>query len=328
VLGYINPTYFLGGKMKLYPELAKNAIKKKVAEMAETDIITAAAGMYDLININMANGIREATIAKGLDPREFPLICAGGAGPVHACAIALELEMSTIIVPRESSVFCATGMLISDLRHDFVRTYRTPLVNADKDKFNELFKEMEEEGNRILRLEMKQEKSVKFDYSLDLRYMGEYYEINTPITFEERGGMLVESISDKFHALHDKLYGYQLKEISRPIELINLRLIAWGITPKPKFKEEQYAGSDSSTAIKGKREIYLTKEKSWINVNTYDGLKLRYGNKIVGPAIIELPTTTILILPDFNMLCDKFGNYTLYLPEKEEEIKQRLEIGK
>ncbi len=327
ILGYVNPDYFLGGKLKLNYDKAYKALKEKVADKAKMDVIAAAAGMYDVINTNMASGVREITVKKGWDPREFPLIVAGGAGPVHACSIALELEIPVAIVPKESSVFCATGMLISDLRHDFVRTYRLPFAAVDKDRFNSLFKEMEDEGTRMLEVEKVPKDRRRFDYALDVRYIGEYYEIATPITAEEREGMLLDSISDNFHALHDKLYGYQLKEEGVPLELINLRVTAWGVTPKPKFKEEPYQGIDSSHAIKGRRKIYLTRQKEWVDASIYNGAKLGFGNKVEGPAIIELPTTTIVVLPEFNLLCDRFGSYTLYLPEKEGEVKKRIGIG-
>jgi len=327
VLGYLNKDFFLGGKMKINYDKAWKAIKEKIADPVKMEVIDAAAGMYDVINVNMATAIREISVQQGWDPRDFPLVVAGGAGAVHAGALALELEVPAIIIPKESSVFCATGMLLSDLRHDFVRTHRVLFRDIDKDRFIALFKEMEDEGRKILEIERVEAGQIKYDYFLDVRYVGEYYEIKVPITGEQVETGRFDLITGKFHQLHDKLYGYHLKDVGTPLELINLRLVAWGITPKPKFKEEAYQGEDSSGALKGRRRIYLTREKRFEEAKIYDGLKLGYGSKIEGPAVVEQPTTTILVLPEFDLLCDKYGSFTMYLKPKEAEVKRRIQIG-
>jgi len=327
VLGYLNKDFFLGGKMKINYDNAWKAIKEKIADPAKMDVIDAAAGMYDVINVNMATAIREISVQQGWDPRDFPLVVAGGAGAAHAGALALELEIPAVIIPKESSVFCATGMLLSNLRHDFVRTYRILFRDIDKDRFIALFKEMEDEGRKTLEIEKVEAGQIRYDYFLDVRYVGEYYEIKVSITGKEVETGSFDLIADKFHQWHDKLYGYHLKDVGTPLELINLRLVAWGITPKPKFKEEAYQGEDSSGALKGKRRIYLTREKRFEEANIYDGLKLGYGNKVEGPAVVEQPTTTILVLPRFNLLCDKYGSFTMYLKPKEAEVKKRIQIG-
>ena len=137
----------------------------------------------------------------------------------------------------------------------------------------------------------------------------------------------MHSITEKFHQWHDKLYGYQLKDVGTPLELINLRLVAWGITPKLRFKQDAFQDEDSSKALKGRRRIYLTKQKRFTEAAIYDGLKLGYGNKVEGAAIVEQPTTTILVLPEFNLLCDAYGSFTMYLKSKEAEVKKRISIG-
>src|SRR5581483_1493842 len=128
VLGYLSADYFLGGKLKLYPERARRAIETELARPLGMTVEQAAAGMFAVINSNMADGIREVSVRRGHDPRDFPLVVAGGAGPIHAAVIALELEIPMLIVPRASSIFCAAGMLLSDLKHDYVRTYTVPLA--------------------------------------------------------------------------------------------------------------------------------------------------------------------------------------------------------
>jgi N-methylhydantoinase A len=132
ILGYLDKDYFAGGKIPLDYKKAEQAIKKFVADKMNLDVVEAAAGMYQVINVNMASGVREVSLKRGYDPREFPIVVAGGAGPVHACMIAMELEIPVMIIPKESSIFCAAGMLMSDLKHDFVRTYATKFDDFNK----------------------------------------------------------------------------------------------------------------------------------------------------------------------------------------------------
>ena len=324
VLGYLDKDFFAGGKIPLNYDRAENAIKEKIADPLGIDVVEAALGMYRVINVNMASGVREVSVKRGHDPREFPLVVAGGAGPVHACMIALELEIPVMIIPKESSIFCAAGMLMSDLKHNFVRTYSSFLNKIDLKKFKSLFHEMEREATELLKSENIPEDSIQHVYSLDMRYVKQYHEVNVEITKEELEKEDIESMADKFHPEHNRLYGYSLEEEGAPIELINLRLSSIGETAKPEFREEEYDKENPSNALKKKRKVYLPQKKTFEEVHVYDGHKLRYGNKIEGPSIIEQINTTTFVTPEFNVLCDKFGSYTMFLKEKEEEIKKKI----
>ncbi len=327
VLGYLDKDFFAGGKIPLDYARAVEAIEEKIGDPLGMDVRQAAAGMYRVINVNMASGVREVSIKRGHDPREFPLVVAGGAGPVHACMIAQELEIPVMIIPKESSIFCAAGMLMSDLKHDFVRTYSTQLHDMDVDKFQSLFHEMEREATELLRSEHIPEAAIQYIYSLDMRYVKQYHEVNVEIAKEtiERGD--VESIGRSFHPEHNRLFGYSLEEEKTPIELINLRLLSVGRTVKPQFKHEEYDGEDPEQALKTGRKVYLPLEDQFEDIPVYDGHKLKYGNKVVGPALIEQVNTTTFVTPDYNVLCDRYGSYTMYLKSKENEIAKKLEIG-
>ena len=327
VLGYLDKDFFAGGKIPLNYDRAAKAVKEKIADPLGIDVVEAASGMYRVINVNMASGVREVSVKRGHDPREFPLVVAGGAGPVHACMIALELEIPVMIVPKESSIFCAAGMLMSDLKHNFVRTYSTLLEEIDAKKFRSLFHEMEREATELLKSENLSEESIQHIYSLDMRYVKQYHEVNVKVTKEELGKGDVDSMVDKFHPEHNRLYGYSLEKEGTPVELINLRLSSIGKTVKPKFREEEYDQENPSEALKKKRKIYLPHKKAFEEVPVYDGHKLRYGNKIEGPAIIEQVNTTTFVTPEYNVLCDKFGSYTMYLKEKEEKIKNKVGLS-
>jgi N-methylhydantoinase A len=248
LLGYLDPEFFAGGRMPLHADKAEKAVREKIADPLGYDLAEAAAGMYRVINVNMAAAVREVAVKHGQDPRDFPLVVAGGAGPNHACMIALELENPVLIVPRESSIFCAAGMLMSDLKHSFVRTYAVNLADADPKNFSALFDEMKQEGTQLLASEGIQESQIEYRYSLDLRNVKQYHEVEVDVTAREVESFDVESMAKKFHPAHDALYGYSLEEEQTPIELINMRFVCIGRTEKPEFQKQQFAGDDPSAA--------------------------------------------------------------------------------
>ena len=324
VLGYLDSSFFAGGKMPLQVDKSKRAIEDKIAKPLGYDLYQAAAGMYKVINVNMASAVREVAVKHGQDPRDFPLVVAGGAGPNHACMIALELENPVLIVPRESSIFCAAGMLMSDLKHDFVRTYAVLLNGADPQIFGRLFDEMKKEGKRLLVSEGIRESDIEYRYSLDLRYVKQYHEVEVPVTAQEVDLFNIESMARKFHPAHNALYGYSLEDQGTPLELINMRLVCIGMTEKPKFQEQKLATEDPAQAYKTDRQVYLPNQAEFRQVPVFDGLALQFGNRIEGPAIVEQVNTTTFVAPEFNVLTDRFGSFTMYLKGHEEEVKRRL----
>ena len=324
LLGYLDKDYFSGGKIILNEEKAVRAIETHIAGKLKMDLIEAAAGMYHVINVNMASGVREVSVKKGQDPRDFPLVVAGGAGPNHACMIALELEIPVMIVPKESSIFCAAGMLMSDLQHNFVRTYASPLEKMDLKRFQKLFEEMAREGTTLLKSEHIAKDRIEFLYSIDMRYVKQYHEVNVMVTRTEILKGNRKSIANKFHPEHNRLYGYSLEEVGTPIEVINLRLTCIGKTEKPKFLKMKNDGPDPSKAYKKKRKVYIPTKKKFQMVSVFDGDRLRYGNKIEGPTIIEQVNTTTFVSPEFSVLCDAYGSFTMYLKSREKEFKRRI----
>ena len=171
VLGYLDQDFFAGGRIPLNLNKSREAIETHIAGPLQLDLMEAAAGMYSVINVNMAAAVREVSVKQGFDPRDFPLVIAGGAGPNHACMIALELEVSVMIIPEESSIFCAAGMLRSDLKHDFVSTYATELDAADPAKFKTSFGDMKTQGIELLISEGIPQNRIEHIFSLDLRYV-------------------------------------------------------------------------------------------------------------------------------------------------------------
>ncbi|MEW5920920.1 MAG: hydantoinase/oxoprolinase family protein [Bacillota bacterium] len=315
LLGYLNKDYFLGGKMPLDFKAAWEAIGEKLARPLGIEEIDVAAGMFSIINANMADGIREVSVRKGFDPREFPLVVAGGAGPIHAGMIALELEIPTILIPRESSIFCAAGMLLSDLRHDYVRSLNTLLSHlpaGDLAAIQELFKAMKEEGHRQLLAEGIRAENIEHTFSGDMRYLGQYHEINVCFTEEEIMIGDMAQVCRRFHHDHDRLYGYSLEGEGAAVELVNLRVSSLGITDKPRFRNCCLAG-DGGAALRGRRPVYLPDRKDFRDVDVWDGDRLPQGTKLNGPAIIEQVNTTIFVPPQYELELDEFGNFIMQL---------------
>jgi N-methylhydantoinase A len=329
ILGYLSPDYFHGGALTLDKVAAAQAIKEKVADKLGISVNEAAAGIYKMININMAMGVSLVSVAKGHNPQDFAMVVAGGAGPIHAAQIAKDQEVPLVIVPRGSSVFCASGMLMSDLKHDYVHTYTAEFKSVDKEKIKEICDKLLEEAVETLGTEGITQDLIQSNFTTDIRYLGQFNEVNVALPMSSSRdirGKDVEYLAELFHKTHDLLYGYSMP--GAELELINIRLQAIGETTKPVFKDSPRQSPDASKALKNERHVFF--EDQFINTPVYDGLQLKHGNLVFGPAIIEEPTTTIVVPPDFDLTCDSFNNYVMYRKDQKLEdiiakLKERLQ---
>ena len=324
VLGYLAPDYFAGGRMKLDLAAARRAIETHIARPMGLTVEEAAAGMYRVACNNMAQGVREVTIKRGFDPREFPYIPAGGAGPIHSCLICEELEIPFQIVPRESSVLCAFGMLMSELKHDFVRTFVSRLDAIDWPRLTAMIDEMSAEGARQLTEERIPESRRRHDIKFDCRYIKQYHEVSFLVPRKAVAGGDIGAIARAFHDEHNRLYGYSLEQENAPIEIINVRVQSIGQTDKPAYREEAWSGTDAATALKGRRSVYLPETKAFREVPIYDGHKLRFGNRVEGPSMIEEETTAVFVSSNFDGVIDSLGSFVLYRKGREELVKSGL----
>ena len=318
VLGYLEPGYFAGGRMQLSVERARKAIMTHIAEPLGLDLEEAAAGMYRVINANMAHGVREITVQRGLDPREFAMVVAGGAGGVHACAIARELDLTRLIVPPTASILCASGMLLSDLAHDLVRSHVTSLDDLAPGGLWTLVAELIAQGEAELRRERVPDDRVDHEIALDLRYLRQYHEVSVRvpravIEAEDRA-----KIAAAFHAEHNRLYGYDMAAEGTSIELIHVRVRSIGRTDKPVLPRVAEGGPDASHALKGKRRAFIPERGRFEEVAVYDGHRLLAGNQLEGPALIERTDTTILVGAGFNARVDPYG--TCFLEATTETV--------
>ena len=312
-LGYLSAEYFAGGRMRLDTAAARRAIMDRIARPLGLSFEQAAHGMVHVINVNMAAAIREISVQKGYDPREFPLVCAGGAGPLHAAGIAAELGIGRIVVPRDSSIFCAAGMLRTDLRHDYVRSCAQTLGEsaAGDRRARRLSREMRAEARRGLAAEGIPSSRQRLRFKLDLRYLGQYHEVTVDVPEKALATADWKEVRERFHRQHDRLYGYALRAEDTPIELLNVRLSASGVTQKPALRREPRRKPGCAGALKGKRPAYLPERKGFREVPVFDGDRLGHGNRLHGPAIIESANTSIVIPAGWRAEYDAIGNCIL-----------------
>lgn len=309
VLGYINPDFYLGGELRIDRRASEAAIRTRIAEPLGISLIEAADGIYRLVNTNMADATKVVSVEKGHDPREFALVAAGGAGALHGSKIAEIVGIPTVIVPKTASVFCAMGMLESDIKHDYVRTMWAPLESLDLNELNHVFNQMETEARRTLKSEGIPEERIEIERGMDLRYMGQHHEVTVLIPEGEITCHTLPQIAERFHAAHQRLFLYS--EPDSPLESINVRVTGIGKIPKTPLQSWPEGGPDASPALKGKRSAYFSEAGGWVETPIYDGSRLRAGNRIVGPAIIEEVTTTIVVCPRDQAEIDRLGNVVI-----------------
>ncbi len=311
VLGYLDPTFFAGGRIRLDVAAARAAIDEHIARPLGLSIEAAAAGMYRVACNNMAQGVREVSIKRGFDPREFPMIVAGGAGPIHSCLICSELAIPLQIVPREASVLCAMGMLLSDLKHDFVRTFVTQLAHVDWPRLDALVHEMITEGDEALAGEQVPPAVRQHHVRLDCRYVKQFHEVSFEVPATALTARDGAAIGAAFHAEHARLYGYSLQVEGAAVEIINVRVQSVGRTEPPAYHDEAFAGEDASIARKGSRSAYVPEDDAFRRVPVYDGHRMRHGHRVTGPVIIEQETTAIVVTAAYDCVVDRLGSFAL-----------------
>jgi len=314
ILGYLDPNFFAGGKYILNKEKTVELTKNSLGKALGLDAIKTAAGMYRVINMNMAQGVRQVSVERGYDPREFLMLCAGGAGSIHAGEICRELEIPMFVVPDVASIFCAAGMLLGDLKHDYVRSYMSRFSKIEKKKFLAFYAQMKDEAIRTLTEEGISKEKIEYYPSLDLRYIGQFHEVPLEVSMKDITDFNAVSIKEAFHKEHNRKYGYELKNEGTELEIINVRLRAVGVTEKPQsLSGIKIKGAESlEQALKGRRPAYIPETDSMQEVPVYNGDILFNNFKIEGPALIEQINTTIFIGASYNCETGIGGCFVVY----------------
>jgi N-methylhydantoinase A len=309
VLGYLNPDGLVGGRLPLDVGKAEAAIKTKIAEPLSLTLEKAAYGMFTVVNANMVNGIRRVSVERGYDPRDFVLVCAGGATGAHITALAKEMGIKKVLVPKLASGLCAFGQIISNVKYNYMATCPARLDNdAAYRRINELFHALEAEGVRHLQADGFTKSKIRVTRSLDMRYLGQVHECSVEIDNFEINAKTIERLKQAFHKRHEQLYTYS--EPNSLVEVVNIESTLYGLVDKPKDGTLGKLGPVAA-ALKGSRWAIFSADGKRRRTPVYDGAKLGAGAKILGPAIIEEVTTTIVVEPDWQAHLHESGSYVV-----------------
>jgi N-methylhydantoinase A len=310
VLGYLDPGFFLGGQMQLDVDAAWRAVDTVAVRLGMT-VPQAAWGIHQIVNENMANAARIHTIDRGKNARALPMFAFGGAGPVHAYAVAAILRVPQLILPFGAGVGSTVGFLAAPLSFDFVRTSIERLDGIDWQRIDELVGGMEDEGIALLRASGVAQSSIETALAVDLRYVGQGHEVTVPIPRASLAADSVNRITREFARAYRRLYGRLAEDV--PLESVNWRLTVSG--PQPAFELRHRPGnSSSSPAKKGERRVYFPELSGFHQTPVYDRYALSAGDMLVGPAVVEERESTAVLGPGANGSVDAFANLLVRLP--------------
>ena len=304
VLGRLHPNRFLGGAMALDEAAARQVIMEKIATPLGLSLEQAAAGIIRIANANMERAVRVSSAEKGYDPRDITLVAFGGAGPLHAAALAEAAGFRRVLVPPRPGVFSAVGMVLADIRHDFVRTrvYRgDELTGAE---LAPLFQELADEAHQALARDGVDEADRRLERSADMRYVGQAYEVNVPVADGDIDDAAARELIAQFHALHQQLYAHHHPR--KAVEFVSARVAAIGNMAAPPI--EQRTLNASAPQAEEHREVYFDETARHEVTAVYQRDQLSAGARFSGPAIVEQTDTTTLVHPGQQVEVDAFGN--------------------
>lgn len=303
VLGRIDPKSFVGGERD--PDWAAvDAAFAPLSDRLGLSKAEVARGIVRIANANMTGALRLVSTNKGFDPRDFALMAFGGGGAMHAVALAEELRVPHVIVPVNSSVFSAWGMLLTDLRRDYIQTRLTKLEQAETSVIQDSFAALRDKA----KIDYGRD-DVEFECFIDMRYIGQEHTVKIPAAFDGSGNIDVQVTAVAFHTAHEKRFTYRL---DNEIEIVNYHLVASVSVAKPDLKEKPVTGLQVADTVIGQREVDF--DQHGIHLTTiYDGLKLECGMEFSGPAIIQEPSVTCVVPPPHRVSIDRFGNYHIHL---------------
>ncbi len=304
VLGRINYKDFLGGDKELIPHLAAEAIKSKIAEPLGISLEKAANGIIEIAIMNMIRALKVVTVSKGFDPRDFSLIAFGGAGPMHAARIAEEIGIKEVIIPFSPGTLSALGLLIAPIQEDYVITKITRIQEIASEDMINYFKNMEQKAIEIFKNQKINMREIIYKRSLDMRYLGQGYEVNVPVS-GEISDFKQDRIRNAFNEAHLMNYGYTMNV---DIEIMNIRLSA---TVRPVIPNIPKLKSFSAPTFNNKtpdnfRKVFF--EDEFIKTPIYIRDKMVPECFLKGPAVIEEANSTTLVFPNQSIRINEYGN--------------------
>jgi N-methylhydantoinase A len=304
VLGRLHPDRFLGGQMTLDLEAAKRAVMDKVGTPLGLSLEAAAAGIIHIANANMERAVRVSSAEKGFDPRDITMVAFGGAGPLHAAALAKAAGIPSVLVPQQPGVFSAIGLVMADIRHDFVRTRVTRGAEITPERLAALYMELEAEANEALIRDAVSNEQCVLQRSADLRYVGQAYEVNVPVSDGALDETAVREVMQRFHDLHQQLYAHSHPD--KPVEFVSGRVAAIGTTSAPKMRTFELQSRQA--ASRERRPVYFDETSAYEDTAIYARSGLAPGAELSGPAVVEQVDSTTLIHPGQQARVDALGN--------------------
>jgi N-methylhydantoinase A len=302
LLGHLDQGSLLGGDLPIDHAGALRAMHAQIAEPLGMDARDAAAAVIEVVNSAMADVLRLVSVQRGQDPRDFALVAFGGAGPLHAAALAAELGIADVICPPIPGVFSALGLIATDLRRDYVRTLRAYSHGTDPSVIEAAFAEIEKEGADMLDRAGISAAQRRFERFVDARYARQAYEISIPASRRPVDEAAVDEIANAFHERHLATYGHDNR--AEPVQIVSVRLAAIGINAPLMIRDQP--ASRGSDPLKGKRELWF-KQEGGVGAAVYDRARMPAGFAATGPAVIESIDSTILVPPGWEAGMDEHG---------------------
>jgi N-methylhydantoinase A len=307
-LGRINPHYFCGGTIEADMEAVDRALDKLAARL-DTSREEAARGIVRIANNNMVNAIKLISVNRGHDPRDFALMAFGGGGGMHACALAKELSIKKVVIPKQSSVFSAWGMLLSDLRRDYLQTQIVELASAGAaEQLDSDLRQLEQRALEEYSTEQISPERIHFLRYARCRYQNQEHSVEIVLPEGKIKAEQVEAIRARFDADYEREYTYRL---DAPVELVAYHLVALAEVDKLQPEKMQKTGRKTEDAVKARRAVDYV-EAGISEATIYDGDALEPGMDFVGPAIIEEAGATTVIPPDLPCVVDDYGSYQIH----------------
>ncbi len=311
ILGYLDPGFFLGGRMTLDRERSERAIHDRIASQLGMSVPQAAWGIHQIVNESMANAARVHAIERGKDPRSFPLFAFGGAGPGHAYRVAEILHAPSMIAPFGAGVTSTVGFLAAPLAFDFVRTFFGRLDELDWESVNGIFAELEGNGRQILLDSGVAEDDIVVGRAADFRYIGQGYEVRTPVPAGRVGTESKEGMIQEFERVYRQLYGREGPAVG--VEVVNWRVQTSGPKPRMILRPDDATTGSAKEAVKGERPVYHPEWGEYRPTPVYDRYRLDSGASFDGPAIVEERESTVVIGPGARCTIDELRNLRVNL---------------
>ena len=303
LLGRLNPDRFLSGELDVEVDDVRDAFEERLGDELGLDATAAAQGVLDVANANMQRALRVVSVERGYDPRDFALVAFGGAGPLHACKLAAELDIPRVIVPRTAGVLSALGLLISDVLYDYSVSRVRHWDEVDPTTLAESFDALFDQGDSRLDREGVDPADRRFERVVDLRYVGQSFEISVPVFEEGIDDSTLAAVAEGFHERHRRRYGHADPDES--IELVTVRLRARGLVDAPAFEVAQ-SGDTIEDAVRETRPVVYDGEL--YETRVYDRDRLPTDETFRGPAVVEGRESTVVVHPGQSVEVDADGN--------------------